>query len=118
MFKDSSYAARRLSQAKHFPFIEPVTAYLTQALITSCCCIGVVHSHVRNDIWGRFQDGNRIRTSDIHSVTREGGFWVLRTESQSRYVLVTFHRHGGRQSLKTFMQFLSRGFHTTPRYLQ
>ncbi|MRK21536.1 hypothetical protein [Pseudomonas sp. JG-B] len=118
MFTDSPYAVRRLAEAKRFPYTEPVTAYLTQAFITACCCIGVVHHHVRNDIWGRFADGHRIRTSDIQGVTREGGFWVLRTVNQSRYVVVTFHRHGGRQSLKAFLRILGQGFHPTPRHTQ
>jgi hypothetical protein len=61
----SKYAATVLARAFDYPFGERVTAYLTNATFVSCCCVGVIHRHVSTDAWGRFQDGHRVRTSDV-----------------------------------------------------
>lgn len=57
---------QKLRKAQAYPFSQPVTAYLTDARIAACCCLGVTHRHVRADpLGGRFTDGRLIRTSDI-----------------------------------------------------
>ena len=49
---------QQLRKAQAYPFSKPVTAYLTDALIAACCCLGVTHRHVRADpLGGRFADG-------------------------------------------------------------
>jgi hypothetical protein len=76
-----------------------VTAYLVDAYIPACTAIGVVFGH------DHFLDGHRIRTSDIQYVEKEGRFWVL-TTLNSRYVVATFKRDGGRNSLRDFLRIL------------
>lgn len=117
MHRVSKYAAKKLAKAIQYPFNEPVTAYFTSAIITACCCVGVVHRHVRADKSGRFQNGTRLRTSDIVRAEKRGSYWMLYTASGSLYVIVTFHPQGGYQSLATFLQMLSKGFHPTPARL-
>jgi len=113
-----TWAERRLQEALHTPFAMPVTAYLTDVLISSCCAVGVIHHDARPAKRGVFPGGHRVRTSDIHSVSREGRFWVIRTASQSRYVVVTFHAEGGKRSFIDFLKILSNGFYATPGRLQ
>lgn len=107
----------RLAAALRHPFDTAVTAFLTQVEITACCAIGVVHRHILSGT-GMFDDGHRIRTSDICSVERSGLYWVLITASGSRYVVVTFKRQDGRKSFSAFLTVLTGGFHPTPRRLQ
>ena len=109
---------RRIQVALGSPFAAPVTAYLTDVLISSCCAVGVIHHYTRPAKRGAFPDGHRVRTSDIHSVSREGHFWVIQTASQSRYVVVTFHANGGKRSFIDFLMILSNGFYSTPGRLQ
>lgn len=113
-----TWTERRMQEALHNPFAAPVTAYLTDVLISSCCAVGVIHHDARPAMRKRFRDGQRIRTSDIHSVSREGRFCVIRTASQSRYVVVTFHADGGKRSVIDFLKILSNGFYATPGRLQ
>lgn len=109
--------AARLSRAMEASFSRPVTAYLTDAYLVAGCCIGVVHRHARADIWGRFQDGHRVRTSDVLEAHQHDEFWVLHTFTGSLYVVVTF-REEGRQSLDVLLELRRKGMHTTPRGLQ
>ena len=87
-----------LNEALAYTFSQPVTAYLTEARIMACCCIGVTHRHLRADpIWERFTDGHLIRTSDILRVSQEGEFWVLHTCSGSFYVIASFRADDGKR---------------------
>ncbi|WP_225609639.1 hypothetical protein [Pseudomonas sp. PDM11] len=99
-------------------FGRPVTAYLTDAYLAAGCCIGVVYRHVRADIWGRFQDGHRVRTSDVLVTHQQSEFWVLHTFTGSLYVVVSFMEKEGRQSLDVLLESRRKGMHTTPRVLQ
>jgi hypothetical protein len=114
----SKYAAARLAQAFGYPFGERVTAYITNATFVSCCCVGVIHRHIRSDWLGQFQDGHRVRTSDVLHAEQRGLYWVFRTASGSFYVIVSFDRHGGRQSLQTLLKLRANGVHATPRRFQ
>lgn len=107
-----------LTDAFNYSFDEPVTAYLTDAVIVSCCGFGVMHRHVKAELSGRFRDGHRLRTSDILKAEQHGPYWVLRTFSGSFYVIVSFHPHGGRQSLQAFLKLRNQGVHLTPYRLQ
>jgi hypothetical protein len=113
----SHYAARRLLQAKRFSFGRPVTAYLTDAYIVACAGLGVIHSHVRADSSGRFNDGHRVRTSDVCRTERIGPFWVLHTASGSLYVIVTFDKSGGRRSLDAFLSLNRAALLPTPNQM-
>ena len=100
---------QKLLKANAYPFSKPVTAYLTDAHIAVCCCLGVTHRHVRADPLG----GRLIRTSDILRIGLEGEFWVLHTYTGSFYVIASFHP-GGYQSLVDYQTFLPQGFYPTP----
>ncbi len=118
MSKHSDSDAYRLAEAFNYPFDELVTAYLTDAVIVSCCGFGVMHRHAKAEPSGRFQDGHRLRTSDILHAEQHGPYWALRTLSGSFYVIVSFHPHGGRQSLEAFLKLREQGVHPTPQRLQ
>ena len=118
MSTHSDSDADRLAEAFNYPFGQLVTAYLTDAVIVSCCGIGVMHRHVKAESSGRFQDGHRLRTSDILRAEQYGPYWVLRTFSGSFYVIVSFHLHGGWQSLQAFLKLRDQGVHLTPQRLQ
>lgn len=104
-----------LREALAYTFSRPVTAYLTQAHIAACCCLGVTHRHIKADPpWGRFTDGRLIRTSDVLLVELEGEFWVLHTFTGSFYVIASFRADDGYQSLREHQVILASGFHPTP----
>lgn len=111
------FSELRLAAAQRYFVDLAVTAFLTEVDITACCAVGVVHRHIRAGA-RRFEDGHRIRTSDIHRVVQKGYYWLLHTVSGSCYVIVTFKYPDGRQSLKHFLKVLAGGFHNTPHRLQ
>ena len=106
-----------LLRAMGMSFGREVTAYLTDAYLISGCCIGVVHRHVRADVYGRFQDGHRVRTSDVLKAHQQGGFWALFTATGSLYVIVTF-KEDGRLSLDWLLAQRAKGIHATPVTIQ
>jgi len=106
-----------LSRAMDMSFGREVTAYLTDAYLIAGCCIGVVHRHVRADLYGRFQDGHRVRTSDVLKAHEQGGFWALFTATGSLYVIVTF-KEDGRLSLDWLLAQRAKGIHATPVTIQ
>jgi hypothetical protein len=79
--------------------------------------VGIVFDHVRRESNGLFQDGHLVRTSDVLSARREGGFWVLTTENSS-YVIATFQLGHGRASLREFLRLSSGQHHLSPYTLQ
>lgn len=109
----TGYAQRRLNSARRAQFSDPVTAFITDALLVAGCCYGVTHAHVRASAFGWFQDGHRICSSDVKSVERSGSYWSVHTESGSHYVIVTFNRLGGRKSIDAFLKLSKRGLHAT-----
>lgn len=110
----SAIELKQLELAYTYPFDEPVTAFLTRVQVIAASCIGVTHRHVRADSRGQFQDGHRIRTSDIRAAFLVGPFWCVRTFSGSLYVVVTFHVEGGEASLDKFLKLHGAGIHPTP----
>lgn len=110
----SGYAARRLAEACRYSFDDPVTAYLTEVELIAACAMGRTYRHRRADIFGRFQDGHRIRTSDIRQAKQCGAYWSLYTATGSHYVVVTFAARGGRQSLNRWLGWTAQGLLPTP----
>lgn len=102
-----------LRYAFNYAFGEAVTAYLTDVQIVCCSALGVMYRHAKAEPCGRFQDGHRLRTSDIVKAEQHGLYWVLRTVTGSFYVIVSFHPDG-LQSLKEFLRLQSHGVHFTP----
>lgn len=114
--RHTDFDLKRIIKAQEQGFDVTVTAYLCGVSIRSRAGIGVVFGHARKDQYGRFKDGHLIRTSDVMKVEREGRFWVMTTEN-SRYVVVTFQRGNGRESLREYLR-LRVDLHMTPRVLQ
>lgn len=85
-------------------FAQPVTAYLTEAFINSGTCVGVVFEHQGHEVHGRVEDGRIIQTGVVVKAQKEGNYWVLSDEVGSRYVLATFRRDGGSESLLNYLQ--------------
>ena len=108
---------QRLVRAKAQIFSQPVTAYLCGAFINARAGVGIVFDHVRRESNGLFQDGHLVRTSDVLSARREGGFWMLTTENSS-YVIATFQLGHGRASLREFLRLSSGQHHLSPYTLQ
>ncbi|MFP3403396.1 hypothetical protein SB757_02005 [Pseudomonas sp. SIMBA_065] len=104
----------RIARAAGQGYAQPVTAFLVNVQIIACSAVGVVfgHVHAANPI-GRFSDGHYLRTSDIQSIQKEGRFWVV-TTLNSRYVLASFRRDGGRAGLRDFLKVGSKGFFFSP----
>ncbi|MHA7114535.1 hypothetical protein ACX0KM_10180 [Pseudomonas promysalinigenes] len=110
----SDFDLLRIARAVGQGYTKPVTAFLVNAQIIACSAVGVVfgHVHASNPI-GRFADGHYLRTSDIQSIQKEGRFWVV-TTLNSRYVLASFRRDGGRAGLRDFLKVGSKGFFISP----
>lgn len=113
----SDFDLLRIHKAQVQGFHLPVTAYLNHVAIVGKSAVGVVFGHVRKDPLGRFDDGHYMRTSDIVYARREGRFWVLITLN-SRYVIATFKRDIGRQTLRDFLTVSSQGAHESPNSIQ
>ncbi|CAI8886087.1 BPH_3 domain-containing protein [Pseudomonas jessenii] len=113
----SNFDLLRIHRAQAQGFELPVTAYLNHVAIVGKSAMGVVFGHVRKGPFGRFDDGHYMRTSDIVCARREGRFWVLNTLS-SRYVIATFQRDIGRQTLRDFLMVSSQGVHEPPYSIQ
>lgn len=97
----SDFDLLRIFRAQMQGFDRPVTAYLSHVFLAQDTAVGVVFGHVNKGPFGRFDDGHYIITSSIVSVAREGRFWVI-TTLNSRYVIATFRRDIGRQTLREF----------------
>lgn len=109
----SDFDLLRIYKAQAQGFDLPVTAYLNHVAIVGKSAMGVVFGHVRKGPLGRFDDGHYMRTSDIICARREGRFWVLNTLN-SRYVIATFQRDIGRQTLRNFLMVSSQAIQEPP----
>lgn len=110
----STYANRKLVQARNYDFGRPVTAYLANARFSACSCIAQTYGHLKAWPDGMFADGHHIWTSDVRQVDEWPGFWAFHTLSGSYYVVVTFERFNGRRSLDELVKILSRGVYPSP----
>ncbi|VVM76820.1 hypothetical protein PS673_02066 [Pseudomonas fluorescens] len=103
----TDFDIRRLIRASEHLYEEPVTAYLCDVFVHSNSAVGIVYGHIEPGAHGRFSDGHFLRTSEICFAKKEGRFWVL-TTSDSRYVISSFKRDGGRASFKNLLQSAKR----------
>lgn len=93
------------------------TAYLVNVHAHGSSVVGVVFGHIAPGPYGRFSDGHLIQISDIQKIAREGRFWVI-TTVDSRYVVATFRKDGGRQSLRDFRRLAGDRYVPTPSRLR
>lgn len=109
----SDFDLLRIARAVNQDYDSLVTAYLVNVQIHACSAVGVVFGHLLEHPTGRFADGHLIRTSYIQSVAKEGRFWVI-TTLNSRYVVATFRKDGGRRSLQEFRRLAGDHYMPTP----
>lgn len=113
----SDFDLLRIAKAVSQDYEGLITAYLVNVHIHACSAVGVVFGHLVAISDPRFADGRLLRTSDIQRVKKEGRFWVITTVN-SKYVIATFRRDVGRQSLREFLRIAGDRFIPTPRSLQ
>lgn len=101
----SDFDLLRIAKAQDSNFDAPITAYLCGVAIKNNAAVGVVFGHTQKGKYGQFDDGHVMRTSHITTVHKEGRFWVVTTQN-SRYVIATFQKGNGRNSLRRFHQQL------------
>lgn len=99
----------RIARASGQEYADDITAYLTSVQIHGSSAVGVVFGHAKKEPSGRYADGHLIKTSDILLARKEGRFWVI-TTINSKYVVATFRRDTGRQSLKEFQSLVGNRY--------
>lgn len=105
----TDFNIRRLIRACKHLYDEPITAYLSDVFIHSNSAVGIVYGHTNPGPHGRFADSHFLRTSEICFAKKEGRFWVL-TTLNSRYVIASFKRDGGRASFRSFLRRVEYSF--------
>jgi hypothetical protein len=93
----------RLGRASIRKYSVPVTAFVSDAFIANDTCHGVSFNHVGQGGAYRPADGGLLRTGKIQRAWKEGGFWLLETQS-GNYVLGSFMRGVGRKSIRELLQ--------------
>ena len=101
----SDFQLCRLVRASDRKYSVPITAFISNAFIAEDTCVGVSFDHSEKHEGYRKADGAILRTGKIHTVRKEGRFWVLETQD-GNYVIGTFMRGVGRGS---FLKFLCTG---------
>lgn len=100
----------RIIRARKLFHDEPITAILSDVFVYENSAVGIVFGHVDQGPHGRYADGHLLRTSDIRQVQKEGRFWVLTTQN-SRYVVASFKRDGGRASFRNLLRPTACSYH-------
>ncbi|AGZ36384.1 MAG: hypothetical protein ACOKSU_19990 [Pseudomonas sp.] len=108
----SDFDLLRIARAVGQGYEDDITAFLVNVHIHQLSAVGIVFGHVRQGPHGRFADGHLIQTSDIVAIKKEGRFWVI-TTMNSKYVVATFRREGGRRSLRDFCRLVGDRFPNT-----
>lgn len=101
----SDFQLSRLVRASHRKYSVPITAFISGAFIAEDTCAGVSFDHAEKHEGYRKADGAILRTGKIHTVRKEGRFWLLEAQD-GNYVIASFLRGVGRQS---FLRFLRTG---------
>jgi hypothetical protein len=101
----SDFQLSRLVLASRQKYTVPITAFISDAFIAEDTCVGVSFDYAEKHEGYRKADGAILRTGKIHTVRKEGRFWLLETQD-SNYVICSFMREVGRGS---FLRFLSTG---------
>jgi hypothetical protein len=101
----SDFQLSRLVRASVRKYSVPITAFISDAFIDEDTCAGVSFDHAEKHEGYRKADGAILRTGKIHTVRKEGRFWLLETRD-GNYVIGSFLRGVGRVS---FLKFLRTG---------
>lgn len=97
----STFQLKRLIRAMAEKYPIPITAYLSDVVISADCAFGVVFGQT---IRGRAQHlrGYALRTEPIYNLSKIGRYWVISSKC-GNYVLTTFRRGAGRHSLRALI---------------
>lgn len=112
----SDFDLLRIARASSQVYEDDITAYLTNVQIHGSSAVGVVFGHTRKEPSGRYADGHLIKTSDILLAKKEGRFWVI-TTINSKYVIASFRKEGGRVGFREFLKAGSKNFFVSPNHL-
>lgn len=93
----SDFQLSRLVQASLLKYTVPITAFISDALITEDTCLGISFGHSERDDWCHTADGSILRTGKIQLARKEGRFWLFETHD-GNYVVASFKRELGRPS--------------------
>lgn len=93
----SDFQLSRLVQASLLKYTVPITAFISDALITEDTCLGISFGHSERDDGCHAADGSILRTGKIHLARKEGRFWLLEAQD-GNYVVASFKRAFGRPS--------------------
>ncbi|QKG67116.1 hypothetical protein HP062_16880 [Pseudomonas sp. B14-6] len=109
----TDFQLRRIVRASEHVYDAPITACLSDVFVSNGVAVGVVFGHTKVDRFGRFADGHFMRTSSIRYAKKEGRFWVL-TTLNSRYLVASFKKGGGRATFRSFLQLAKNTSHVPP----
>lgn len=105
----SDFDLLRIARAVGLGYEEEVASILVNVHISRHSAVGVVFGHTKKGPNGRYADGHFIQISDILATAKEGRFWVV-TTINSRYVIATFQRDGGRSSFNEFWRLVGNRY--------
>ncbi|MCO7534918.1 MULTISPECIES: hypothetical protein [Pseudomonas] len=97
----STFQLKRVIRAMAQKYPMPITAYLSDVVISSDCALGVVFGQ---PIQGRGQHlrGYALGTKPIYTLSKIGRYWVISSKC-GNYVLTSFRRGIGRESLRALI---------------
>ncbi len=98
----SDFQLTRIARAKAQQYPVPITAYLSDAFISSECAVGIVFGHNDPGPYEKHADEHILQTLPIYELRKFGRFWVAYTNN-GNYVLASFNRGVGRKSLRAFI---------------
>jgi hypothetical protein len=97
----SAFQLKRIIRAMAQKYPMPITAYLSDVVISSDCALGVVFGQPIEGR-GRHVRGYSLRTEPIYTLSKIERFWVASTKC-GNYVLTSFNRQTGRASLRALI---------------
>lgn len=97
----STFQLKRVIRAMAQKYPMPITAYLSDLVISSDCALGVVFGQMVQG-HGSHMRGYTLRTEPIYTLSKIGRYWVISSKC-GNYVLTTFRRGTGRDSLRALI---------------
>ncbi|MNO43450.1 hypothetical protein D3C76_336720 [compost metagenome] len=98
----SAFQLKRIIRAMAQKYPMPITAYLSDVLISSECAAGTVFGQTFQGSSKQHAKGHALLTKPIYEMWRIGRFWVVATKC-GNYVLTSFNRAEGRASLRALI---------------
>ncbi|MFD2641132.1 hypothetical protein [Pseudomonas japonica] len=98
----SNFQLKRILRAMAYKYSPPVTAYLSDVFISSQCAVGIVFGHTSPGQFEQRADGHILQTSPIQLLKKVGRYWSI-TTAEGRYVLTSFKKGIGRETLRVLI---------------